>query len=486
MIRQGLTFIRAGTDERRPIIKIGLVGPSYQMRSLPFDAQRTVNLYPISDESGKEVSSLFGTPGLTLFSTLTASAGRKCYSSANGRAFVVSGARLFELTSAGVATDRGGINQSSGNISIAENGLEMAICDGQNLYIFTYATDVLAQVTAPGLPTNVGVVVSIDGYFIVNEVNTGRFYISGLLDGNSWDALDFATAESTPDNLLSMANSNGQLFLLGSRSFEIWTNTGNSAFPFQRISGAVGDAGILAPYSTVDVDNSLIWVGQDRNGKGMVYRTQGFRPQRISTEAIEIILQSIDDPEDMRGYCYQQDGHVFYVITGGGLNTSLCYDLTTQLWHERAYLAPDGSWQQHLAADCMFAFDKHIVCDRRNGLVYEMALDVYSDNGEPLARERTYTHLIDEAKEIRYNRLEIGFEVGVGLQSGQGSNPQVSLQLSKDGARTWSNWHNQSIGRVGKYLSKVVFRRLGVADQMTFRIRISDPVKISITGSYLS
>jgi len=466
-------------------MKIGLVGPSYVMRSLPFDAQRTVNLYPVIDEQGKEVASLYGTPGLELFAEAGAGPGRKCFRSSNGRAFVVSGSVLYEIDENGTETSRGTLDQSDGNVSIDENGPQLGICDGTSLYIFTYATNAFTKVTGTGLPASVSFVASIDGYFICSETDSGRFYISSLLDGLAWDALDFATAESNPDNLLAVARSAGQLFLLGSQTFEIWTNTGASAFPFQRISGAIGDVGILAPHSVIDLDNTLIWVGQDKNGKGVVYRTQGFRPQRVSTEAIEIVLQSAENPENMRGWLYQQDGHTFYVITGGGLGTSLCLDLSTNLWHERAYLNGDGEFEQHLAADCMFAFGKHLVCDRRNGNVYDMRLDVYSDNGEAIARERTYTHISDENREIRYNRVEIGFETGVGLQSGQGSNPLVSLQLSKDGARTWSDWFTASIGETGQYQTRVVFRRLGIADQMTFRIRITDPVKVAITGSYL-
>jgi hypothetical protein len=134
----------------------------------------------------------------------------------------------------------------------------------------------------------------------------------------------------------------------------------------------------------------------------------------------------------------------------------------------------------------MFAFGKQLVGSRVDGKIYNMSLDVYSDNGEAIKRVRVYTHLIDELKPIRYNSLKIGFENGVGLQSGQGSNPLASLRLSKDGARTWSDYYTTSIGAVGNYRQHVEFRRLGIAEQMTFEISISEPVKVAITGSYLN
>lgn len=466
-------------------MKIGLVGPSYQEVSLPFDAQRSINMYPVLDPQGLETASMYGTPGLELFDEVGSGPVRGCFCASNGRAFVVSGSEFYEIDSAGISTLRGTLLQSQGIVSIAENGFQLAICDGATLFIFTYATNAYAQVSDPDFP-GAGTVTFIDGYFVVNKPNTGQFYISALFDGLSWNALDFATAESSPDNLVRVFAALGQLFLMGDETTEIWTNTGDSAFPFQRFSSTKMEVGAMAPHAVVTVNKDLLWVGQDRFGKGIVYRAQGFSPQRISTSPIEYILQQATTPHEMRGFAYQENGHVFYIITGGGLTTSLCYDLTTQQWHERAYLNEFGEYEQHLGSCMMFAFDKQLVGDRRNGNVYEMSSEFYSDNGEALSAERIYTHLGDERQRIRYNNLEIGVETGVGLQSGQGSDPQISLQLSKDGARTWSTWYSTSMGRAGKFHTQVTFRRLGIAEQMTFKIRITDPVKRCITGSYLN
>jgi hypothetical protein len=464
-------------------MKIGLVGGSYQQSSLPFDAQRSVNLFPVLDEQGKEVAALYGTPGLSLFGTAGTGPIRGCFFASNGRGFVVSGSTLYEISGAGVATSRGTLLQSSGIVSIAENGLQLAICDGVTVYILTYGTNVFAKVADVDLPVS-GTITFLDGYFIVNQVGSGKFYISGLYDGTSWTALGFATAESSPDTLLRVYNALGQLWLLGDTTTEIWTTT-TTTFPFQRIAGGKLTVGILAPHTAVEVDNALFWLGKDQFGKGIVYRSQSVAPQRISTEPIELLIQAATDLTNIRAFVYQQQGHVFYVLTGGGLETSLVYDLTTQIWHERAYLNTDGNYEQHRASCAMAAFGVILVGDRENGNIYTLSMDVYDDDGDAILRERIYTHLSDEGKRIRYNSLEIGFETGVGLQSGQGSNPLVSLQLSKDGARTWSDTYTASIGAVGKYMTKVMFRRLGIAEQMTFRIKISDPVKVAIVGSYL-
>lgn len=465
-------------------MKIGLVGPSSQQRSLPFNAERTVNLYPIVDQQGSETVALYGTPGLTLFSTAGTGPIRGEFAAANGRAFAVSGNTLYEITSAGTATNRGILNTSSGSVTMADNGFQLMIVDGVNGYIFTYLTNIFIQITDPDFPSP-KYVSFIDNYFVVTKNNSGQFYISALADGLSWNALDFASAESSPDDLSCAVPFVGQLGLIGHDTLEIWRNTGDSTFPFSRISGST-PIGTIAADTVQSVDQSVFWVGNTPEGSGIVYKAQGFTPQRVSTEPIEKLLQAEPNPELLRSWSYQQEGHIFYVITGGRLQTSLVFDLTTNLWHERAYLNDTGNFEQHLGSSCMYAFNKQLVGDRVNGKIYSMSLDVFSDNGDEIRRLRVFTHLVDELKRVRYNTLQILLETGIGLQSGQGSDPQLSLRISKDGARTWSSYFTTGMGAVGDYQKEVNFRRLGIQQQCTFEVSISDPIEVSLIGAYLS
>lgn len=465
-------------------MKIGLVGPSYQQRSLPFDAQRTVNLFPIKDKQGADVSSLLGTPGLSLFATCGVGPIRGGKDAANGRAFFVSGGTLYEVMSDGSSMVRGSLLTSSGAVTFADNGIQLGICDKTYGYVFKYSDNTFAQITDGDFPASVGAIDFIDNYFVVNENDTGKFYISAVSDGASWDPLDFATAESSPDNLKRAFNFVGQLGLFGDTTLEIWRNTGDSLFPFARISGSV-PIGTLSPDTVISIDTSVYWVGHTSQGGAMVYRAQGFTPTRISNEFIDRILQAEPNPELLRSWSYQKDGHAFLVITGGSLSTSLVYDLSTEEWHERAYLNTVGEFEQHLGCCAVHIFNKIFLGSRLDGSIYELSMDVYTDNGNPIKRQRIYTHLLDELSYVRYNSLQIGFENGVGLTSGDGSNPQASLRISRDGARTWSNYFNASIGAIGKYQQQVKFRRLGIHQQCTFELNISEPVKVAITGSYL-
>lgn len=467
-------------------MKAGLVGPSYQMRSLNFDAQRCINLFPVRSESGssKEEWALYGTPGLSLFEDLGAGPIRGGISCGNGRFFVLSNNTFYEISSAGVSTSIGTVNTNTSTVSMAENGLQVFIATGTSGYVFTFATNVFTEVTDLDFP-GASYVTFQDGYFIVTPPNNqGKYYISSIYDGLTWDALDFATAESAPDGLKAPFSAYGQLFLFGEVTTEVWYNSGDVDFPYAAVSGGKMETGCISAFSLAKSDNSVFWLGQDQYGTGIVYRAQGYTPIRISTQAIEYILARVTNLSSVVGFCYQQEGHLFYILTGGDLPTSLVYDASTQLWHERAYLGSTGQYEQWRGIFQWFAFGKNLTGDRSDGKIYEIDLDVFTDNGQYIRRSRTFPHIQDESERFVINSLEVDFEGGVGLTSGQGVNPLVWLRLSKDGGHTWSNEYQAGIGALGNYKARAVWRRLGYQRDATFEVSVSDPVKVYICGAY--
>ncbi len=459
----------------------GVVGPSSQEASLPFNAERTVNMYAVLDQQGKKPASLYSRPGNALFANLGSGAGRGGFSAANGRAFIVSGSELYELSSAGAGTLRGSLLTSSGDLTIAENGLQLAICDGRDLYILTYATNVFQRVVSANLPSAASVVF-LDGYFIVNRsLTSGIFQISSPYDGLTWAALDFATAESSPDSLLRVAVIFGQLWLFGDTLTEPWNNTGAASFPFQRVnSSARLSVGTIAPSTVLALDNTAFWVGKDENGAGIVYKADGFSPQRISTEAIELRIQSAPSMSTLKAMAYQEAGHVFYIITGGGMETALVYDVSTRLWFEWAYLNTYGQYELPLTNALFYAFGKTLGLDRISGKIYHQSSAYYSDNGEEIARDRIFTHIFDNGNPFLIKNLTVNFETGVGNTTV--SNPKCMLYLSRDGGRTFYVYYEAFMGKIGEFLTRVVFWRLGRHRQCTFRVRVTDSVKVVMTG----
>jgi hypothetical protein len=459
----------------------GVVGGSSQQSSLPFNAERTVNMYAVLDQQGKKPASLYARPGNAVFATLGSGAGRGAFAATNGRAFVVSGSQLYELFGSGTGTVRGNLLTSSGDITMAENGVQLAVCDGKDLYILTYATNTFQRVVNPNLPSAASVAF-LDGYFVVNRSFTsGIFQISAPFDGLNWAALDFATAESSPDSLLRVAVVFGQLFLFGDISIEPWNNTGAATFPFERVnSSSQISVGVAAPSTILELDNTAFWVGKDKNGNGIVYRADGYSPKRISTEAVELRLQAAPSISTLKAVAYQEAGHTFYIITGGGMETAQVYDVSTNLWTEWSYFNSSGNYELPLTNDLFYAFGKTLALDRTSGKVYEQSSKYYSDNGEEIACDRIFTHIFDNGNPFLIKNLVLNFETGVGNTTIE--NPKAMLYLSKDGGRTFYTYYEAFMGKAGEFLSRVVFWRLGRHRQCTFRVRVTDSVKRVITG----
>lgn len=482
-------------------MKLNLVGGSEQEDSLQYNAERTINLFPDSNETGREPSALIGRPGLYNECYTVNEAGRGIFTNHNGSLFAVCGNKLYSIRGDFGYGSLGTLDTSSGYVTWADNGLQLGICDGQYLYTYTYATFTFAKVTDVDLPS-AGTLDYLDGYFIINKNDSGSFYISALYDGTSWDALDFATAESSPDDLLRVKSALGQLFLLGRYTTEIWSNTGASAFPFERVSGGKIEVGILAKDTAIEMDNTLFWVGRSKTNKGAVYRANGFTPQKISTPFVDRKIQeaagfSSTDP-DLKAYSYEEEGHLFYCITGGNLETTLCYDVSTGKWHERTYLDDNGNSSQHVVNDIATAEGENWACGRINGNIYRQSLAAVSDYvlsagfAREIVGERIFQTISNENQRQRYNSLEILMQGGVGREAGVDSgnydtavNPVAELYISGDGGQTFSGGYQAAIGREGQFNIRVIWRRLGTYKSLTPKVRVTDSCKRTWIGAYL-
>ena len=268
-------------------MQIPFIGQAYTARSLNVDSQRCVNMYPEADPQGKSVMALYGTPGLTLKQTATAAASSRGAWVSGSNLYFVSGNKLYKYNTSYSETPIGTLNTSTGVVRFDENLTQIMLVDGTDGYIVTIATDAFAVISDGDFtPVNPTHVVNIDGYFIVNDNGTDQFYISSINNGTAWDPLDFASAESRPDDTIAIIADHGELWLLGDESTDVYHNTGNSDFPFQRVSGAFIEQGIAAKHSVAKMDNSIFWLGKNRIGHGIVWRANGYTPVRVSTHAL--------------------------------------------------------------------------------------------------------------------------------------------------------------------------------------------------------
>jgi len=467
----------------------GFIGGAYRTRSPNQATDTCVNLYLELTESGtgKSEATLYGTPGLRRFTTLPApGACRGAYTTAGGRAFVVCGYGLYEVFSGGTFRLRGMLRSFAGTVSMADNGLELLCVDGTDQgYLLTLASNAYARVASPGFSGG-DVVVSLDGYFVLNRPGTGQFYVSGLLAGGVYDATEFASAEGRPDQIVSLIADHRELLVFGTKSTQPFFNSGNVDFPFEPLQGTLVEQGIAATHSAASMDNTTYWLGADTRGMGMVWKLAGYTPQRCSTHAIEYAINQYARIDDAVAYTYQEEGHAFYVLSFPTGNATWVYDAATQLWHQRASLDPlTGQWQRHAAQYHCSAFGLHLVCGDGDERVYSAELGQSTDDGMALVRERTAPVLADNERLLYHSVLELDLECGVGLDGGviPGTSPQVMLQWSDDGGHTWSQERWVTAGPQGQYDLRALWRRLGRSRARAYRVRISDPVKVALIGA---
>jgi len=470
-------------------MKSPILGSSYVARSVNAADNRLVNMYPeMVPEGGKEPAFLNRCPGLKLEVTVGTGPVRGLWTLGNNL-YVVSGGRLYKVSSSYTVTNLGAVS-GTGPVSMADNGTQLFVaCNGPS-YIYNASTGVFGQITDPDFPGAVNVSY-LDTYFVFNEPNSQKIWVTELLDGTAIDPLDFASAEGAPDGVVGVIADHRELWVFGTNSVEVWYNSGNSDFPLSRIQGAFNELGCAAPYSIAKMDNGLFWLGKDARGQGMVYRANGYTGQRISTHAVEWQIQQYGNLSDAIGYTYQQDGHSFYVLVFPSADTTWVYDVATQAWHERAGFV-DGAFTRH-QGNCQAFFNNNVMIgDYENGNVYSYDLTDYSDNGAVQKWLRSWRALPtgqNNLKRSAQHSLQLDIESGVGLNTGQGSDPQVMLRWSDDGGHTWSNEHWVSIGRIGEYGRRAIWRRLGMTMKLrdrVYEVSGTDPVKIAIMGAELT
>lgn len=456
------------------------VGPSYTLESVAYDCQRSLNVYPIKSESGtsKAVAALEGTPGTDSVVTLPKFPTRGSIEQ-NGRCFFIAGNGFYELFADMSYTEWGTLNTSTGNTSIATNGNQVCVVDNPNGYIFDLTTNTLTEITDPyylGAVT----VTYLDGYFVFNKPDSQVYFISALYDGMTGDPLDFASAEGSPDNLVAVETVHQQVWLFGGQTTQVVYNSGEAAFPLSVVQGSLMMYGCTAPYSVVTSANTVFWIGNDQDGAGVVFMSSGgYQPQRISTHAVELAIQSYANLQDASAYTYQENGHYFYCINFPSGNSTWVFDVELQLWHERAYFS-NGEYSRQRQWNHVYAFGMHLVGDYETGDVYNQSLTIFTDNGAAIRRLRTFPHYAEDLQYLYFHQLQIDMQVGIGLDgttTQPGYDPQIMLQWSNDGGNTWSNEYWVSAGKIGEYKTRAIWRRLGRARDRVFRVIFSAPCK---------
>jgi hypothetical protein len=457
----------------RPIPILGL---GIQSGFPSVTAQERINCYLERQLDGEKSNIVaYGTPGKTLFAEFGDTPVRGGLSFGD-YLYLVHRGNFYRVNNAGSIELVGAIGSTSGFVSMATNGLELFIADGTaNAYYYTFSSNTLAASDSPALST----VCFLDGYIIGNEEGTGKYYWSDLYDASTWDALNFASAESNPDDLVAVFADQGAVMLFGTFTTEIVGNAGQEEQPFIRVGTPI-EWGLVSKSSIAKLGDQVAFLARNRMGEAQVILMRGYSTQRISTHDIERIINNSGTLESATAFSYMINGHQFYQLNAAG--KSFIYDLSTGVWSRVKANNIDND-RGNLGFNLI---NRIIVSDFENGNLYTVSDDVYDDNGDPLVMNITGSHIIKSQQKVSINELFVDMEVGVGATTGQGVNPQIVLEVSRDSGHTWGNPIWKSFGRIGEYLSRVSFFRLGRGYSFTFSLTISDPVKRCILGAWIT
>lgn len=423
-----------------PAIPIALQSAPNEVQ--PATSERLVNMFTeqVTGTSTRAAVVLRSCPGLVRFGTST----DPVYGLAE------QGGRLYAVTETGLqrVDAAGGYSAQTYTGSIAATGTDV-LWNGIEFYLGPSHT-----------------VAYIDGYFLRTEpAYDGRFAWAGPYS-STWNALDFATAEGSPDKLVAMVAAHRELWLFGARTTEVWYNSGDLDQPFQRVDTSFVERGCIG--AAIIVGQVPYWLGDD----GVVYGVEGYLPIRVSTHSVEQRITKLSDVPV--AFSAAIGGHQCYCLRYESL--CLCFDTTTQLWHERE------TWERdRFVGTCSARLDGQVYVGTDTG-IFRFDGETYTDDGEPLLRRIVTPPMFVEDVSRRMARVELLADMGRGLATGQGSDPQVMMRWSDDGGRTWSNEHWRSLGDRGKYAARARWNRMGTFRERCFDIQVTDPVPFAVMG----
>ncbi len=386
---------------------------------------------------------------------------------ANGRVFAVYEASLLEVLSNGSTVARGTLDTSTGRVGMEWGRDQVMIVDGANGYIFRLSTNAFTKVTDVDFPGS-RMVSELDGFFIVQDPATDQFYISAVDDGLTWDALDFASAESRPDNIAAHIVINREALFLGEQTTEWWF-VGGGTFALDRRT--VSAVGCVAPWSVKRADNTVLMIGRDEHGSGLVYQIAGYQAKRVSTFALEAELQASTDISAASAFVFQWHGETFYCLQVPGMATTPVYQLSTGSWFDLADLDSDGQFKAFRAVDHFYAFGAHILLSQ-DGKMWRLSDSVNKYGDDRRVCERVSPHSAGRMRElVKYSEFVADVTTGEAAEAGE--EQFVELSWSNDGGRTFGDPVLRSIGEIGERLDPPRWRRLGQARDRVWKLRFS-------------
>jgi len=298
------------------------------------------------------------------------------------------------------------------------------------------------------------------------RANSGRFYFTPPL-AQTFDGLDFATAESEADQLLDALFIDDILILFGRETVEFWPNTTDNNLPFQPLEGRVLERGIRATGCATPLGPTFAWI-TDQN-----------------TVCVQDENNVISNPGLQERLAASTTASLFNFFIDGVEFLALRMDAETQVYNRST-----GTWSEFASAG------------QANWLATCHAAGVFgSTGGKTLAFGSGHAELGG----VLERRFRAGLPINGGgvdianlrLRANAGqtpvlatdyADPVVEMRVSRDAGQTWGNWKQTALGRQGNYRKRIEWRALGQASAPGFvaEFRVTDPVPFRVSGVFVN
>lgn len=452
-------------------IPLNVAGQADMSRSRQYSRQTAINLYPEINQNAKTPVAMMCWPGMKTFGTTSSTEVDRGMHVFMGELYKVQGTTLYKIDVGGNYTTIGAV-KGSGYTSFTDDGFQMTFVTGG--YVYNYDGTTLTELTDPDLQTP-NAVAFLNNQWIYDG-DGGTFVTSNVGTPGTIDGLNYASAEALGDDIIRPYAFNQVLYLMGEKSIESWYNSGVGSPPFDRIEGGLIQKGIAGVHCVCNTDQFVYFLGDDRT----VYQLANYSVRSVTTASMAHEFESYTTVSDAVFYSLKLEGNDFIVMDFPTANRTWCYVENSQFWFQ---LSSGTSGGHHLASSYSYCYGKHLVGVEGN--VYQWDLNTFTDVGEIQVKERILAP-IDGAmfgapgKRVMMNRFELIMQVGVGTETGQGSNPVVMFSLSPDGGETWGAEYQISIGQGGRYQTRVEWYHIESFYSGVIKIRFSDPVFIGM------
>lgn len=374
---------------------------------------------------------------------------------------------VYTIDQANVVTLVGTLNTSAGDVFIAENNAsQIAIADGQNIYIFNYN---LGTFTIPSIDFLPGYICFHETFFIATDSQRNQWRLSNSNDGNVWpaDAQHVGQIQTKPTKAIAVVplENTTQIIVMGQTLAESWYNTGAQLFPYSRNNYFAIDYGCISPETIAFGFGYIVWLGSNEKSGVSIMYSKGGDPVRISTDGIDYLFSNLTNPNDAFGFLVRLDGHIYYQLTFVTDNLTLLYDFNTN----KFFTLTDENMNHHIAKRVAFFNNQYYFVSFIDGNLYVMNSSVYTYNGKEIPRYRTLSNINFPTSDLFIVQnitltVESGIDVSSNTYTGNPPNlspSRIDISRSDDAGSSFNTIDSIDMPLVGQRKNQVSFWNLG-------------------------